>query len=312
MSATDLEALLRESFSGHAEGLADTGLADRGARAREQASGIRRRRTLSTAVVVLVATALAVGGMLGANPFERPDAVDQPQHLVDVPAEVAGRTLLESGETTDGRILDLAVTSEAGTQWMLTCAGVGPAYELHHTLDDVEGPAEPCAVDPTFGDTGSFRLDADEPAGPRTLRVWLTEAGSDHPVETTGAVLSAAVFALPDPLVELAGSDVLPLERSLGIDWSVVTYGEGEPGARSFTLEVDHRSQTMLELIGTGSGDARVRAVVDAQPIWGESRPLDNRKLGDLLGPGRHTVTLEVVGEVPSDARLAIVQRERA
>jgi hypothetical protein len=53
----------------------------------------------------------------------------------------------------------------------------------------------------------------------RVFALWITTADGEA-VQPEGAILAAAVYAMPAPVTNLAGSDIEPLERSQGREWA--------------------------------------------------------------------------------------------
>lgn len=317
-----IEQLLRETMHEQAA-LVDVAPPSLGTAARAEADGIRSRRR-STVGGLLIAV-LAVFSVLAVNPFGGDDGdlePTQPLPTVAVRTEFAGRTLIEAAETSDGEILDLTATPPGGSEWQLLCSGVGSRYVVHYVLDGAQEGSAPCSLFAVMGESpgsGSeapgYRVPTAAGGGERrTLRAWITEFDSEAIVAPPGAVLAAAVYTLPEPVAVLAGFEVLPLEEAFGQEWSVVEYGGSEPGEQSFTLQLPaHPQQTVLQLLASGSGSAVVRLSVDGVAVSTDpsAYPLGSANIGDLLPPGPHTVTLRIEGEVPEDATLGIVQRER-
>lgn len=308
------EQVLRETLERRAEALRDDAVVGRAGRAMTQARRDRTRRWVAGVAAGAVAAAVTGVAVLAVNPFgqSEDDVEPLPAPVVDVRPSFAGRTLVDSAETSAGATLELTVTTDAGSQWMLTCHGVGPEYVLRYRVEGAPERAAPCAVDAALGDTAGFRYTAAEPAGTGTsLRMWVTEAGDDSVVNPEEAVLAAAVYALPAPVVTVAGSDVLPVEEVDGQEWSFLTHVEGELGAGEVTLESDRDAPTLLETIGAGPDGVTVQLYLDGELVDTDpaTYPLNGVGMGDLVPAGRHTVTLRVVGEVPADARLALVQR---
>ena len=222
----------------------------------------------------------------------------------------AGRTLIDSTEVEGQGTLVLTVDAVKGSQWMLWCAGVGPEYTVHQTVDGGPERSATCQEMPESVGTMGFRYDADSPAGEGTeLRLWLTRTSDGTLAAPAGAVLAAAVYELPHPVATVAGSDVMPIEEDGGESWAVARYGESAEGARSYTATFPARKrETMLELVTEGTGTANVSLIVDGVAL--ATQPLGSVNLGRTLTPGfPHTVTLRIQGRVPADARLGIVWR---
>lgn len=315
---------LRDTFREHADTLFDEGLPARTSAVRRRVRAASRRRAVAAGVAVAVAVPLAVTSMLGVNPFERPDSAPDPvapgEPAVSIRDAFAGRTLLDSLEVEGRSELVLSVDALNGSQWMLWCAGVGPEYTMHQTLDGTSERQAPCEQVPSPDGTVSFRFDDDEPAGRgRVLRLWITRTADGTVATPAEASLAAAVYELPDPIATVAGSDVMPVEEDAGQEWDVADYGESAVGARSYTATFPARTQTgMLELITVGTGPAEVSLVVDGITVdvpddrGGDRRTfeLGGVNLGQqLTADSPHTVTLRIRGDVPSDARLGIVER---
>ena len=311
----NLEQQLRRAMADHADDVAGSPTIGRAGRAREQARTMRRRQYAATAVAALAVTAagLAASGVLAKNP--PPDPAPEPSRVIDVAPSFAGRTLITSGETHDGEPLFLTVDAPAGSQWMVTCAGLGPEYVVHRAIDDDFEETAPCGPLEVLGETMGFRWSSSAPVGTGVeLALWITKDG--QAVQPDGAILAAAVYQLPDPVTTVAATDVVPLEVSLGRQWAYLDVVESEPGQRRLTQRFPARDEeVLLELVTDPVGsDARVElsvdGVADASP---RTFPLGGTSLGDMLTPGEpHTVTLRILGDVPADARLAIVRRTPA
>jgi hypothetical protein len=317
-----IEQLLRQTMHEQAATV-DVAPPSLGTTARAEADAIRFRRRSAAGGVLLAV--LAVFSVLAVNPFGgdggKPEP-SQPLPTVPVRTEFAGRVLIEAAETSDGRVLDLTATPPGGSEWQLLCTGVDAEYVVHYVLDDEHEDTAPCALGVAMGDPPSpqvgppgYRIPTSAGGGRRTLRMWVTERDSEAVVSPPGAVLAAAVYTLPEPVAVLAGFEVLPVEEALDEEWSVVEYDGSEPGERSYTLELPaHPQETVLQLFASGSGTAVVRLSVDGKAVSTDppAYPLGSVNIGDLLPPGAHAVTLRIEGEVPADAQLGIVQRERA
>lgn len=316
-----IEQLVRETFREHADHV-ETVPAGLSALARQQADNNRSRRRATVVAAGLVV--VAIFSVLAVNPFNRADDDIEPVDqlpTVRIPPGFAGRTLIESAETAEGRTLELTATATGGSQWQVLCTGVGSRYVVHYSLDGVLADQAPCSPFAGLGESPApgfeppgYRIPTGASSGERrTLRAWLTEADGAAVVHPSEAILVAAVYAMPPPVAVLAGFEVLPIEPALGQEWSVVQYDGSEPGDGSLTVELDHPQQTILQLMATGSGTGAVRLVVDGVPITTDPPlyPLGSVNIGDLLSPGAHTVTLRIEGSVPADARLGIAQRER-
>jgi hypothetical protein len=311
------EQLLRDTFERRVADVHDGEIVGRARRAMTEARRVRTRQRVTGVAVGTLAAVVTGLATLAVNPFgdAGDDIEPMPAPQVDVRPSFAGRTLIDSAETSGGAALALSVTAPQGSQWMLTCRGVGPEFVVHVEVEGAPERSAPCGVDDELGETAGFRYTAAEPAGPdRSLRMWVTEADGTSPVTPSRAVLVAAVYALPEAVVTVAGSDVLPVEEVLGEDWAYLAHAVGEPGAREVTLESDQDAETLLELIGAGPEGVRVRLFIDGESAETDpaAYPLNGVAMGDLVPAGRHTVTLRVVGDVPADALLAIVQRSPA
>ena len=273
-----------------------------------------QRVTAIVAVVAIAATLVAVIlGNLGDDATGT-DAVDDRLGVVAIRDDFAGRRLIAARESTRGRPLSMRVATSTGSEWLFTCTGVGPQYVLHQTLDRRYERTAPCAESAASGETLSFRFTKAQPGGgDRELQLWLTEGTQTSIVTPDAAVLAAAVYSIPDPVASLAGADILPVEESQDEEWTYLNGGESKRGNRSYTRHLDALGdESILELVMAGSTDAVVRLVVDGEVV--ATVPAEYRlgsvQLGDRLAGGSpHTVTLEIVGDVPPDARLAIVQR---
>lgn len=317
-----IEQLVRETLREHAGGPAGA-VAGIGGRARAEADRIRSRR--QTAVGSVVLGLVAVFSVLAVNPFR--DSVDRveptgPAEGIVVRTEFAGRTLIESAQARDGELLDLTATPPGGSQWQLMCTGVGSQYTVHYILDGAPEGQAPCSLFAELGQAPSPGLEAPGyripaaagTAARRTLRMWITERQSELVVQPEGAVLVAAVYALPEPLTYLAGWEIQPLEEVNGEEWSVVEYAEGTRGQRTFSKRLpDRDDQLMLGLFASGSVPSTVTLEVDGEELLPDP---DTLTLGSMcftgqVPPGEHIVTLRIDGEVPADARLGIVVLEK-
>lgn len=311
----NVEDMLRQTMADRADDVAGSPTIGRAGRAREQARTMRRRQYAATAVAALAVTAAGLGasGLLTKNP--PPEPAPEPTRVIDVVPSFAGRTLITSGETHDGEPLFLQVDAPTGSQWMITCAGVGPEYVVHRAIDDQFEETAPCGPLEVLGESMGFRWSSSAPVGTDVeLAVWITQDG--EAVQPEGAILAAAVYELPDPVATTAGTDIEPLEVSLGQEWAYLDLVESEPGMRRLTTTFPATDEeVLLELVTAPVGtdaqvELRVDGVANASP---QTFPLGGTSVGDKLTPGEpHTVTLRIVGDVPPDARLAVVRRTLA
>ena len=306
---------LKATFREQAAGLVDDGLPARTSAIHRRVQATRRRRAVAAVAAAAVVVPVAVAAMMGVNPLDRSDSgpISPPEPTVPVREAFAGRTLIDSVEVKGEEELILTVDAFRGSQWMLWCAGVGPEYTVHQTLDGGFEREATCEKYPAPDGTMSFRFHSDAPAGEgRELRLWLTRTSDGTVAAPADAVLAAAVYELPDPVATVAGSHVMPIEEDAGVDWAVVRYGDSTKGARSYTATFPVRDrEAMLELITDGTGPGTVSLIVDGVSI--ETYELGSANLGYRLALGsRHTVTLRIHGKVPADARLGIVLRTEA
>ncbi|WP_298519580.1 hypothetical protein [uncultured Nocardioides sp.] len=315
------EELIRDTLHGRAALIRDGAVPARSSAAQAQARVIRSRRR---AAIVAVAALAVVGGaaMVRVSSEDRADGPDPADvgdlgdRVLSVRQSFAGRTLIDSAETTGGAELSLRAGSARGTQWLLACSGVGSEYSLHVSVDGREQPPALCDPMAGLGDTSWFMV---PPAGAgfeSDLRLWVTGTGDAEPVDPADAVLGAAAYALPEPYATLGGHDVYPIEENFGAEWQVLTFAESEAGERSVTLEVPaQEGATMLDLLSSGTGEATVRLAVDGRRVRTvpDVYVLGGRSLGDMLTGGEaHRVTLWIPeDEIPPDALLAVVVRER-
>lgn len=309
----DVQELLERTMTEHAgdvRGGTDPSLATS---ARREAQAIRVRRGVGA--VVAVAAVAALAGVAGTD-FLRADPEPGPANsttrAVDVAETFAGRTLITSAETHDGAALEMTVDAgDTGSQWLVSCVASGPEYIVHRTLDGASEDTAVCSPLEVLGDTMSFRWTAAEPAGDgRVLRLWITRDGAV--VEPDGAILAAAAYELPAPLMTLAGSDVQEVEPFVDREWVYLDSAESQPGQRSLTHRFDAQADTaLLEITSQGTGQGTVQLLVDGRVIQDPTAyALNSTDLGARIAPGEgHTVTLRIMGEVPDDARLAIVRR---
>ncbi|WP_374457341.1 hypothetical protein [Nocardioides sp.] len=311
----NVEQELRRTMADHADDVLGSPTIGRAGRARAQARAMRRRQYAATAVAALAVTAAGVGAgaLLRSDP--PPEPAPEPTRVIDVAPSFAGRTLITSGETHDGEPLFLTVDAPAGSQWMVTCAGLGPEYVVHRAIDDQFEETAPCGPLEVLGETMGFRWSSSAPVGTGVeLALWITRDG--EAVQPDGAILAAAVYQLPQPVTRVAATDVVPVEVSLGQEWAYLDAVESEPGDRRLTARFPAMDEeVLLELVTDPVGeDAEVELVVDgvasASP---QTFPLGGTNLGDKLTPGDpHTVTLRIIGDVPPQGRLAIVRRTLA
>ena len=307
----NVEEMLRQTMTDRADDVTGSPTIGRAGRAREQARVMRRRQYAATAVAALAVTAagLGVNGMLRAD--GAPEPALQPTRIIDVAPSFAGRTLITSEQTADGRALEMTVDAPAGSQWLVTCAGIGAGYVVHRTIDGTFEDTAVCGPLEVLGDTMSFRWTAEEPAGTgRELRLWITRDG--QVVEPEGAILAAAAYALPAPVTTLAGSDIQEVEPLDGQDWTYVDSVGSQPGERSLTHRFEALDEdALLEITSAGSGQGNVEIVIDGEVgSFPSAYSLGSTNLGNRLAAGEaHTVTLRIVGDVPADAQLAIVRR---
>ena len=310
-----IEEMVQRTLFEHARDVAGGSDPGRASAARRQAREIRARR--GAGVVVGLAAVASLAGWVGNELVRAEEPVrpaQPPERIIEVVDTFAGRTLITSAETTYRQALEMTVDATAGSEWLVTCAGVGPEHVVHRTIDGTAEDTAVCGPVEVLGETMSFRWTAAEPAGKgRELRLWITRDG--EVVEPEGAVLAAAVYALPAPVENLAGSDILEVEPVDGQDWVYVDSVDSRPGERRLT----HRfgalaSEALLEITSGGSGRGSVELVVDGEPVEDpDAYAFGSTDLGNRLAPGEpHTVTLRIVGDVPADARLAIVRRVAA
>ena len=312
MSVEEVEEMVRGTLAERASDVAGVGNPSRASAARREAQAIRVRRGAGAVVAVAVVAALA--GLAGSGFLrsdEAPGPAERRGHTIEVPDAFAGRTLITSAQTHDGTALEMTVDATAGSQWMVTCAGVGQDYLVHRTIDGASEDTAVCGPLEVLGDTMSFRWAAAEPAGTgRVLRLWITKDG--EVVEPEGAILAAAAYALPEPVTTVAGSDIQQVEPFGGQDWTYLDSVESEPGMRQLTHRFGALDEdALLEITSEGTGQGNVEIVVDGVVgTFPGAYSLGSTDLGNLLTAGKaHTVTLSIVGDVPVDARLAIVRR---
>lgn len=313
----NLEEQVRRTMLAHAEDVPVGPVAHRAAQAREQARAMRVRRNAGVVAGIATIAAVAIGvgtsGILRADP--PPEPAPQPDRVVDVASSFAGRTLITSGETQDGEPLFLSVDAPAGSQWMVTCTGVGPEYLVHRSIDGQFEETAPCSHVGQLGDTMSFRWTSAAPVGSvKEFALWITKDG--EAVQPDGAVLAAAVYTLPDPVTTIAATDIEPLEASLGQEWAYLDSIESDRGQRRLTARFPASDELVLLELVTDPVDAkaevelRVDGVASASP---RTFPMGGTSVGDKLTPGEpHTVSLRIIGDVPPDARLGIVRRTLA
>ena len=192
----NVEELVQRTLADHAADVAGgrrsvpgDGARARGARDPRTPRGGRGGRL----AVVATLAGLAGSGFLRAD--EAPGPADPAGRVVDVADSFAGRTLITSEETLDGKPLEMTVDATVGSQWLVTCAGVGPDHVVHRTIDGTDEDTAVCGPLEVLGDTMSFRWTAAEPAGEgRRLRLWITRDG--EVVEPEGAILAAAAYDL--------------------------------------------------------------------------------------------------------------------
>jgi hypothetical protein len=163
----NVEEMLRQTMAERADDVVDSPTIGRAGRAREQARVMRVRRNAGVAAAIAAVAAIAVGigtsGLLRAD--APPDPAPQPERTIEVVDGFAGRTLITSGETHDGEPLFLTVDAPAGSQWMVTCAGVGPEYVVHRAIDEQFEETAPCGPLEVMGESMNFRWDSDGPVG---------------------------------------------------------------------------------------------------------------------------------------------------
>lgn len=308
----NVEELVRDTLAERASDVAGVGNPSRAAAARREAQAIRVRRGAGVVAAVAVVTTLA--GLAGSGFLrsdEAPGPAEDPGRTIQVADAFAGRTLITSAETHDGTALEMTVDATAGSQWLVTCAGVGQDYVVHRTIDGAFEDTAVCSPLEVLGETMSFRWSAAEPAGTgRVLRLWITRDG--QVVEPEGAILAAAAYALPEPVTTVAGSDIQEVEPFGGQDWTYLDSVESEPGMRKVTHRFGALDEdALLEITSEGSGQGNVEIVIDGEVgTFPSAYSLGSTDIGNRLEAGdAHTVTLRIVGDVPDDARLAIVRR---
>ena len=313
-----LEELVQDTLRSRAALVRDGVVNARSSAARARAVAIRTRRRVTVAACVAVALVGTVA-MLKASDWQEADGpapADGDGTVLSVRDSYAGRTLIDSAESTTGA-LSLRAGSPRGAEWLVACSRAGSAYSVRLTLDGSVQETELCSDLAGLGDTIRFWVPAAGAGFEREVGLQVVRTDDGLPDAPEGVVLAAAAYALPEPYATLAGHDVYPLEENFGTEWSVLASAQSPPGRRSVTLEVPaHVSATMLELLSSG-GDptSSVRLVVDGRLVQTDPPVyvLGGRALGDMLSGGvAHRVTLYIPEErVPDDARLAIVVRER-
>ena len=303
MSIQDLQQTLHT----HAGTVVDTGLTGRAAAARRRASSIRRRRALA-AVAAAVAVPLAVVA-LDSAPWDRtsPVVVDPEPQLF--PGSFAGRVLIDSEVVTGRSEVELTAPESRNTEWRASCRGVGDGYTLHVSMDGGEPGELPCDVAVLTGRWIAYQLGPEEPAGPHTLRAWLTRTADGKVAAPASGSLGVAVYRIPAPAATVAGHQVPELEVDEGIEYALTRHEQSEPGQRTFTSTYDSGTQPVeVDWFTTGGGSTEVQVVVDGRPettvVLGMGGP------GLVLDPGRHTLTLRAVDPAPADTLLGVAWRE--
>ena len=320
MSIDEIRSTLRD----RARDVDDHALVLRADAVRRRVRARRRRQAVAGVAATAVVVPLTLLAMLGGNPFGSADDIApadrSPGATVEVRREFAGRTLIQSDIHEGGHPMVLTATAQSGSEWQATCAGVDGRITLHLTLDGAFERTAPCSEVAEPGGTLSFRFSRTDPAGQdRRLRLWLTRTADGAVVTPPDAVVAAAVYALPEPVIVVAGSDILPLEEGSGQNWAYVDHVASAAGERSVTMELAASDiPRMLETVTSGSG-AQVRLVVDGEVVLmtagGNAGIFDLGSSNEgytLEAGGPHTVMLMVVGTVPTDARLGIVVRTPA
>jgi hypothetical protein len=310
-----IEELVRDTFHTRAELLTDGPVPARSSAARARARAIRSRRRTSLAAVAALAVvgAVAMVRVSSEDRADGPEPADLSDRVVSVRASYAGRSLIDSAETTSD-LLKLRAGSPRGTEWLVACRHAGPVY-VRVSVDGAERSASPCDDRAGLGDTGRFTVPAAGAGFESEVWVWVTDE-EGAPLDDDG-VLAVAAYALPEPYAFIAGHDVYPREENFGTEWSVLDTAESQTGQRSVSLEVPaYVTATMLELVSSGTGYATIRLVVDGEPVATvpATYVLGGRSMGDMLSGGEpHSVTLFIPeDDLPEDAQLGIVVRERA
>lgn len=312
-----IEELVHSTLQTRAGLVQDTVVTARSSAALARARSIRSRRRVSVAALAAI-TVVGAALMIRTEALYRADdqaPAGSEDRVLSVRDSFAGRTLIGSAETTDGRELVLRAGSARGTDWMVSCARVGSEYTVHASLDGAKGYTAPCEELTVLGDAIRIRVEPKGSGFESELRLWLTRSDDSARATPAGAVLAAAAYALPEPVDTLAGAAVYQVEENFGAEWAIHSSAESQPGDRSVSLEIPARpGATMLELLSGGSGEATVRLVVDGVRVHTVPAVyvLGGRDIGDMLTGGvSHRVTLWIPEEVPDDAQLAIVARER-
>ena len=310
-----IEELVHDTFHTRAELVSDGPVPVRSSAARARARAIRSRRRTSVAALAAVAVVgvVAMVRMPSEDRADGPEPADLSDRVVSVREFYAGRSLIDSAETTKD-LLRLRAGSPRGTEWLVACRHAGPV-DVRVSVDGAERPKSLCDDRAGLGDTARFTVPAAGAGFESEVWLWVTDE-EGAPLDDDG-VLAVAAYALPEPYASVAGHDVYPLEENFGTEWSVLDTAEAQPGERSVTLEVPaHETATMLELVSSGTGDATVRLVVDGEPVATvpATYVLGGRSMGDMLSGGEpHRVTLFIPeDDLPEDAELGIVVRERA
>jgi hypothetical protein len=313
-----IEELVQDTFHARATLVRDGVVNARSTAVRNRARAIRTRRRAAVAACAAVAV-VGAAAMLRVSAWQEADGPDPAggDRVLSVRESYAGRTLIDSAESTTGH-LGLRAGSPQGVEWVAACSRVGGSYAVRLTLDGTVKESEPCSERAGLGDTIRFWVPAATAGYEHEVGLQVVRSDDGLPDSPEGVVLAVAAYALPTPYATLAGHDVYPLEENFGTEWSVLATAQSLPGERSVTLDVPvHASATMLELLSDGSDpEASVRLFVDGRRVQTVPSvyPLGGRAIGDILSGGvAHRVTLSIPeGEVPDDAGLAIVVRERA
>ncbi len=310
-----IEELVQDTFHTRAELVSDGPVPVRSSAARARARAIRSRRRTSVAALAAVAVvgAVAMVRVSSQDRADGPEPADPSDRVVSVRESYAGRSLIDSAETTKD-LLKLRAGSPRGTEWLVACRHAGPVY-VRVSVDGAEHSRSLCDDRAGLGDTARFTVPAAGAGFESEVWLWVTDE-EGAPLDDDG-VLAVAAYALPEPYASVAGRDVYPLEENFGTEWSVLDTAESQPGQRSVTLEVPaNETAPMLELVSSGPGYATVRLVVDGEPVATvpATYVLGGRSMGDMLSGGEpHRVTLFIPeDDLPEDAQLGIVVRERA
>ncbi len=246
---------LREVLHEQADTIEDPARFARVGEVHHRIGAARRRRRTGLAALAAAAVVVTAAGWAALAPDPVPDTGPARTDSVTYPDEYAGRTLLGSATSEPGdTAIGFDIPATPGRVFLTsTCTGPsGGGLELRVALGGrwiVRGPCDDAETGDPLG-TGST-LDLGDPAysgvvgagGSVKVRLRVVRSGSDAPVADAPVELSAALYALPEPVGVLAGQ---PLDKQIYYDgsvWTLASWGQSDPGEPRRSATVTDRDR---------------------------------------------------------------------